>query len=244
MGEPVLTVEDLGAVRRLRLNRPAKLNALDAALVDALTAALSTAERDPGVHVVLLSGQGRAFCAGVDTGSFARLADEAAIRTHAQRLAGAFDAAVGSSKPLVAAVQGYALGAGCGLVAASDLAVAERDCVLGYPEATRGLLPALVVPTLLHSVGAKRAFELLASGRRIAARDAADLGLVSQVVDGDADGAALAVAQQLAATDPELLARLKGLLRDCAGRSPEAGLAMAAEANVAHRLDVAGRGTA
>ncbi|RDD62354.1 enoyl-CoA hydratase/isomerase family protein [Ferruginivarius sediminum] len=244
MSEPVLLIEDIGGVRRVTLNRPEKLNALNEALIAKLSATLSAAERDPAVRAVLLSGAGRAFCAGVDTGGFATLADEATIRAHAQRLAAVFQTLVSMTKPVIAAAHGYALGAGCGLVATCDMAIAAHDAVLGYPEAARGLMPALVTPTLLRAVGEKRAFDLLATGRRLSSRQAAELGLVSRVADTDAAKEALDIAQSLAKVEPELLARLKRLLRDCAGQTPEVAIQLAAEANVGYRLAAARQGEA
>lgn len=244
MSEPVVLSEDIGAVRRVTLNRPEKLNALNKALLCDLSGTLSAAENDPAVRVVLLGGAGRTFCAGVDTGGFATLADETAIRAHAARLAAVFQTLTSMTKPVVGAAHGYALGAGCGLVAACDIAVAASDAVLGYPEATRGLLPALVAPTLLRAVGEKRAFELLATGRRLSSREAVELGLVSQVAGTDPGREAMDIAENLATVEPELPARLKRLLRDCAGQTPEAGIELAAEANVGYRLYTARQGGA
>jgi enoyl-CoA hydratase/carnithine racemase len=241
MSEPVLLSEDIGAVRRVTLNRPEKLNALNEALLRDLSGTLSAAENDPAVRVVLLAGAGRAFCAGVDTAGFATLADETAIRAHAERLGAVFQTLVSMTKPVVAAAHGYALGAGCGLVVACDIAVAASDAILGYPEVARGLLPALVTPTLLRAVGEKRAFDLLATGQRLSSREAAELGLVSRLANTDVAKEAMDIAESLATVEPELLARLKRLLRDCAGQTPAAATELAAEANVAYRLAAAGK---
>jgi enoyl-CoA hydratase/carnithine racemase len=138
--DEVLLAETRGAVRLLTLNRPAKLNALNADLVHALTDALHAAQDDAAVAVVVLAGAGRAFCAGADT-SVPRpltVATRPALLKHGDanialtKLLGRVD------KPIIAAVHGYALGAGCGLLG-SDLTVAAESARFGYPELKGGL---------------------------------------------------------------------------------------------------------
>ncbi len=126
--DDVLLTETRGAIRLLTMNRPAKLNALNADLVHALTDALLAAQQDDAVSVVILAGAGRAFCAGADTSVPRPLTAE-----NRQNLIRHADANIALTKllaridkPIIAAVHGYALGAGCGLAFGSDLTVAAE----------------------------------------------------------------------------------------------------------------------
>ena len=211
-GTGVLEIEDRDRVRILRLNRPAKLNALNHALIDTLLGAAADAERDPGAGVVLLAGAGRAFCAGIDLDEIARLPTSAAIRAHARLVARLQSAFREMKKPVLCAVHGYAYGAGCGLVAAADMAIAGRGAQLGYPEIRRDVLPALILPNLVRQVGRKAAFGLVATGLPVSAEIARELGLVNDVVaDEDLAATAFAVARTLAARDAVIVAELKRL---------------------------------
>ena len=115
--DDVLLVEAHGPVRVLRLNRPTKLNALNADLVHALTEALTAAQDDGGVSVIVLAGAGRAFCAGADTSTPRPLTADTrpALLKHGDRNIALTKLLARVDKPIVAAVHGYALGAGCGL---------------------------------------------------------------------------------------------------------------------------------
>src|ERR1700759_5509410 len=185
--DDVLEVEAHGAVRLLRLNRPTKLNALNAQLVHALTDALLAAQDDDGVSVVVLAGAGRAFCAGADTSTPRPLTAETrpALLKHGDANIALTKLLARVDKPIIAAVHGYALGAGCGLSLGSDLTVAAESARFGYPELKAGLAATTVTAQAVHLMGRKVAFELLTLCDNMLPQRAYELGLVNQVVPDD-----------------------------------------------------------
>lgn len=173
-----------GGVGRVTLSRPEKKNALDAAAARELVDALMEFEGDEAVRAVLVSAEGDDFCGGADLEALAALLD-APAETHtrdAADLGRVFLTIRGMSKPVVAAVQGRALGGGCGLATACDVVLAREDARFGYPEVRIGFVPALVMNLLRRSVGEKHAFDLAASGRTIDASEAERVGLVTRVL--------------------------------------------------------------
>jgi enoyl-CoA hydratase/carnithine racemase len=234
--DPICEARSAG-ICTITLNRPHKLNALDTASLDQLTATISAAEDDDAVRVIILCGAGKAFCAGADRATIAELRGEHEIRRHAQRMANAQLALLQATTPTIAAVHGYALGAGCGLVTACDLAIASPDAVFGYPEVANGILPAIVTPALVQAVGQRQAFSLLASARRITAAEAAALGLVSYVAKDDALEEAHALGAQLAKAPRGLLVRLRDLVGRCAGEPVHLAMETAREANATDRIE-------
>lgn len=234
----MLRCEDLGGVRRLTLDRPEKLNALSSALVEALTQALEAAARAEAVRAVVLAGTGRAFCAGADVTELASTPDAAAVRAHAARSARLHDTLARFGKPTVAAVQGLALGGGCGLALACDMVVCGESAQFGYPEITRGIVPAIVLPNLVRQVGWKAAFELAATGARIDAARAAALGLVNHVVADEAVGEeAVRLASELADRDPAAMRWLKRVFVETREGSLGEALARARDANAESRIE-------
>jgi len=207
----LVLVEDVGPVRRLTLNRPDKLNALSHEMVLELSSALAAAATDDSVRVLVLSGAGRAFCAGYDL-----LEDEefegADVATWRDALEGdvrhmleLFD----HPKPIVAKVHGYCLAGGCDLMMMCDLAVAASDAYFGEPEIRFGSgVVTMVMPWL---IGARRAKELLLTGMdRIPADEALRLGLVNRVVPSDElEAAAMTLAREIAVIDPVALSLTK-----------------------------------
>jgi enoyl-CoA hydratase/carnithine racemase len=234
----VLLQEDRGRVRILTMNRPAKLNALDTALTEALLAGLERAEREDGVSVVILTGAGRAFCAGADVGEFKDLSPDQAERVERRAELTMRSHLVFSQmrKPVIAAVRGAAMGGGAGLALAADLVVASENARIGYPEIKHGLLPAIVITNLARQVGRKAAFELVATGEPLDARRAYELGAVNRVVpDGELLAAALALAETLAGFKPEALYAIKRLFHQVADLPLAAGLEEGRKANIAMR---------
>jgi enoyl-CoA hydratase/carnithine racemase len=182
MSDDVLIQEHRNAVLLLTLNRPEKLNALNLALAEALVTALDAAEADESVHVVVITGAGRAFSAGADLREFKEKTPETTRLSQLRsdmyaRLNGMVP---GMSKPVIAAVNGLALGGGCGLVVSCDLAIASNTATFSYPELKHGMVPAGVLPGLARQVGRKAAFDLMATGRTFDAAEAIRLGIVSR----------------------------------------------------------------
>jgi len=165
------------------INRPQVLNALNSEAHRQLREALRKAEEDPSVKVVVLTGEGdRAFCAGADVREFVD-AKPIEVRRHVEDSRKTVEALVKLSKPVVAMVNGLALGTGCELVLACDLAVASLDARLGQPEVKLGMMPGLgATQRLTALVGPKKAKELLMTGRTVSGEEAARLGLVNMAV--------------------------------------------------------------
>jgi enoyl-CoA hydratase/carnithine racemase len=179
----VLLVETSEGVRRLTMNRPEKLNALNNELTAALLDALLAADRDDGVGCVVLTGNGRGFCPGADFSEIKGMSEDAFAGARRAELTTRLHAAfTGISVPVVCAVNGLALGGGCGLAIAGDLAVAAESAAFGYPEVRIGAVAAIVMANLVRQVGRKAAYELVALGERMPARRALELGMVNRVV--------------------------------------------------------------
>lgn len=172
----------------LTLNRPEKLNALNSGLVADLQEALAVAEADPDVRAVIITGAGRAFSAGFDInpdpGSPSpHDGPPDAWRNHLQELIDTFMQVWRLSKPVIAAVNGYALGGACELVQVCDVKIASDRAVLGEPEIRAGFGPPLLITP--YSVNLAHAKELLLTGDTVDAHEAARIGLVNRVVPHD-----------------------------------------------------------
>lgn len=238
MTKDVLLCEDRGRVRILTMNRPEKLNALNTALTEALVAWIKEADRDDSVSVIVLTGAGRAFCAGADIGEFKDLTpDQAARVEHRAQLTMQSHLVFSQiAKPVIAAVRGAAMGGGAGLALASDLVVASETMKLGYPEIKHGILPAIVLANLVRQIGRKAAFELVTRGDPLTAARAYELGAVNKVVPDDQLMAeALALAESIAAYEPEALFAIKQLFHKVVDLPLAEGLEQGRKANVAMR---------
>jgi enoyl-CoA hydratase len=190
-------------VAHVTLNRPEQLNALTFQMRAELASAFDACATDDGVRVVLLAGNGRAFCAGVDLrdGSF----EESPIESVEVRVRGDFRSKLtGMRKPTIAAVQGFALGGGCELALCCDLRVAADDAQFALPEINLGSIPAGgATQRLPRLIGVTRALELLMTGDRLPALEAYRLGLLNKVVPGgELADTASALAKRLAAQAP------------------------------------------
>jgi enoyl-CoA hydratase len=209
--EPVLLTEDIGSVRRLTMNRPKALNALDHALTSALSDAIGAAGQDEGVSVVILRGAGRAFSAGYDLNEDAGEGTLDAKSWHAA-LAGSTKKMLeihDCPKPVIASVHSYCLAGGTDLMLACDLAVAADDAYFGYVDIRFG--SGVVSMFLPWVVGLRKAKELLYTGEdRISAAQALEMGLVNRVVPRDElDDATLALAQEIAKNEPFVIQTTK-----------------------------------
>jgi methylglutaconyl-CoA hydratase len=197
------------------LARPDKRNALDPETIADLEEALAAAEADERIAAILLAAEGRDFCAGADLAHIERTLDmsRADLERDALDMGRLFLHMRRLPKPIVAAVQGNALAGGAGLATACDVVLAADDANFGYPEIHIGFVPAMVMTMLLRAVGEKRAFALVASGHRIGAREAMEIGLVHTVFSRHtfADDA-IAFAADLAGRSRTSMAFTKGLL--------------------------------
>lgn len=193
------------------INRPEALNALNSEAHRQLRAALQRAEGDPSVKVVILTGEGgKAFCAGADVKDFvdARPMD---VRRHVEDSRRTIEAIVKLSKPVIAMVNGLALGTGCELVLACDLAIASLDAKLGQPEVRLGMMPGLgATQRLAMLLGPKKAKELLMTGKLITAEEAVKLGIINAAVPREElEKAVKALVEELKKHDPGVLRLIK-----------------------------------
>jgi enoyl-CoA hydratase len=228
--DDVLLAESRGAVRLLTMNRPGKLNALNSELVHALTDGLLAAQEDDTVSVVVLAGAGRAFCAGADTSVPRPLTAEnrPKLVKHGDRNIALVKLLARVDKPIIAAVHGYALGAGCGLALGSDLVVAAESARFGYPELKAGLTASTVTAHAVHLMGKKIAFELLTLCDNLLPSRAYELGLINRVVPDDRLLAeAMAMAERLVGWNQEYVRQTKRTFHRSASLAPEQALEMA-----------------
>jgi methylglutaconyl-CoA hydratase len=174
-------------IARISLNRPERRNALDQELLTELRGALDASAIDDGVRVVLVTGAGKDFCSGMDLRTFADDAsgDLAKFQAEARNMAGLLLDMRRHPRPIVAAVQGRALGGGCGIATAADIVLAADSAQFGYPEINIGFVPAIVMAILRRLVSEKRAFELIAAGETIPARTALEYGMINRIFSVD-----------------------------------------------------------
>jgi enoyl-CoA hydratase/carnithine racemase len=226
-----VTVDVDGAVAHVRLNRPDKLNALDNAMFEGLVSAGKRLMSDPDIRAVVISGNGRAFCAGLDLSSFARIAQggddhPATPPTTVERIGGT--TALGPQAglvwsqvpvPVIAGIHGVAYGGGLQIALGADIRVASPDAELSVMEVRWGLIPDMAGTQLLPElVGRDVAKDLTFTGRKVSGSEAAGMGLVTRMAD-DPVAAAVQLAQEIAAHDRNALRHAKALL-DMAGRVP------------------------
>jgi methylglutaconyl-CoA hydratase len=173
-------------VRTIRLNRPDKRNALNADLVTALKEALSAAEAAEAVRAVVLTGNGSVFSAGADLASLKALRDASPLDNEedSRHLAGLFRQIYQHPKPVIAQVNGHAIGGGCGLAAVCDFSYVAQGAKLGFSEVRIGFVPAIVMVFVRRKLGEAAARDLLLRGRLVTAAQASEVGLVSRAVDG------------------------------------------------------------
>jgi enoyl-CoA hydratase/carnithine racemase len=203
------------AVLWLKLNRPQALNSLTASLVDALIRAIEDAQHDPSVRVIVLTGEGRAFCAGADLKDSARR-DPGAGAAFVKSIGALTELIEASARPVIAAINGIAVAGGLELVLACDLVIAAESARLGDAHSNYALFPgAGATVRLPRKVGLNNAKHLMFTGDLRSASEWKALGLVSQVVadDGFID-AVSTLAEKLAAKSPLVLARMKQALND------------------------------
>lgn len=225
-------------VLHLKLNRPAKLNAITNAMLDALLASLAEAERDQEIKAVVLSGEGRAFCAGADIGGL-HASNPAAFRATIDRFMALSAALQACPKPVIAALHGYVMAGGFELAVLCDVRIAADGTKLGLPDIAIGLSPTSGMTYLLpRLIGWSRAVDLTLSGRTIDAIEAERIGLVTQITAADrlietaidyATALATAPATGVVMTKTLYRESMQGPLADALARETEAELACFAE---------------
>jgi methylglutaconyl-CoA hydratase len=206
-----LRVERDGPILRVTLAKPERRNAFDAELIGELREAFS----DVGdARVVLLSGEGESFCAGADI-EWQRSAIDLSYDENvedAMRLFGMMKAIDDCPAPIVARIQGYALGGGSGVAAAVDIGIAAEDAVFGFSEVKLGIAPAVISPFVLPKIGDSAARRYFLTGERFDAPTALRIGLVHEV-SADLDGAVERVVGELLTSGPQAVREAKRLIR-------------------------------
>ena len=207
-----ILMEQDGAIAIVTLNRPDKLNAYTTEMGDEVTHAIRRLRDDAATRVVILTGAGRAFCAGVDlehlkahregqnASDGPRLGEEDFLRKLPLEM-------LEYPKPIIAAINGHAVGVGMTMAMPCDIRIAAHDAKLGFVFARLGILPGLGSTHLLPNlVGMARAQELVLTGKKILGREAAEIGLVNKAVpQPDVLGEARAMAEEMAEIDPLVL---------------------------------------
>lgn len=235
----LLQTERRGPRLTLTLNRPERRNALNAALVERLTAALREAASDARVRVIVLTGAGNAFSAGADLDALRAMQTASAADNLADSrlLATLFETIHTHPKPIVARVNGAAIGGGCGLAVACDVSIVADEARLGFPEVRLGFVPAIVMLFARLRVGEAVLRDLLLRGALLRGHEAAACGLVTRSVPADAlDETVDALAAEIAReTSAEAVALTKAMLAQVAGMGRSEGLSYAVHANALAR---------
>ncbi|SFR04560.1 enoyl-CoA hydratase/isomerase family protein [Desulfoscipio geothermicus] len=205
-----LIYEKEGYVSRVTLNRPKVLNALNSEVFDEIGRAMDLAAADDGVHAVVITGGEKVFAAGADIAEMAT-ADPVSVYKFGETAQGALNKVENLPKPVIAAINGYALGGGCELALACDIRIAGESAKIGLPEINLGIFPgAGGTQRLPRLVGAARAKELMFTGDMIDAARAEKIGLVNQVVpDGEVLSTAVKLAARMAQKGAVAMAMLK-----------------------------------
>lgn len=225
MMSDVLRIERDGPVATWTITRPQALNALNADVIDALTAAAVDAETDADLRAIVLTGEGKAFVAGADIAAMSSLtpAQAEAFAAKGQAMGARFEAL---PVPIIAAVNGFALGGGCELAMSCDIILAGARAKFGQPEVNLGVIPGFGgTQRLVRRIGTTRALELCLTGRFIGADEAVSIGLAARKVEGDVVEEALALARTIASKGPLAVRYVKRAVHENADADLNTGLA-------------------
>jgi methylglutaconyl-CoA hydratase len=212
-----------GAIARVTLARPEVHNAFDASLIAELAAAFASLAREEpaALRAVVLAGDGPSFCAGADI-AWMRAAIQLDVEGNegdAMAMADMFETVDTCPVPVIARVQGAALGGGMGLCAVADLVIAESGTRFGFTETRLGVLPAVIAPFVIAKIGESNARALFPGGRRFDATRAGRIGLVHEIVEGEAalDAAVEAALADILAAGPTAARAAKAIVREVRG---------------------------
>ncbi len=217
----VTSIDDTG-ITRVMIDRPDRHNAFDEALIATLTTTFESLGSDPAVRAIILSGNGKSFCAGADIGWMRRAAgwSEAENRADALKLSDMLAAIDTCPKPVIARVHGVVAGGGVGLVACADMAVAIEGAQFRLSEVRLGLTPATISPFVIGKIGAGEARRWFLTAEGFGAAEAQRIGLTHETAidDSAADAVISNWLAHLSAAAPGAVADAKALIRDVAGR--------------------------
>jgi methylglutaconyl-CoA hydratase len=235
----LLTSIDDHGVARIVIDRPDRHNAFDEALIAALTENFITLGHDPAVRAIILSGNGKSFCAGADIGWMRRAAgwSEAENLADALKLSAMLNAIDMCPKPVIARVHGVVAGGGVGLVACADMAVAIEGAQFRLSEVRLGLTPATISPFVIARIGAGQARRWFLTAEGFGAAEAQRIGLTHETASDDtaADAVISNWLTHLSAAAPGAVADAKALVRDVTGRPVTESLRAETAARIAAR---------
>lgn len=213
-----------GPVATLSLKRPAQHNALSVELLDGLHACIDQLEAREDVSVLVITGEGRSFCAGMDLKAVVKVEGQDWPGPRLLESLGRLTVRV-RALPMVtvAKVNGAAIGGGFGLACVADLSVSHADAKLGFPEVDLGICPAVVAPWVVRKIGMGRARKVLLSGGLMSGMEAQDLGLVDHLAEerGGLDELTSLVVERLAAGGARAMRATRGLLNELDGSLDE-----------------------
>ncbi len=216
-GNKTVRVETAGPVGRVVFCRPEVHNAFNAQVIDEMTFAFKRLKTDQDIRVVILTGDGKSFCAGADL-NWMRSVKDAAYEDNldeARRLADLFHLIYSFPKPVIGRINGAAIGGGTGFVAVTDIAVAAQSAIFSFSEVKIGVVPACISPYVIKRVGEGRAREFFLTGERMDAERALTAGLVNRAVPDDLlDATVNGIVNQLLSSGPEAIKVCKDLLQN------------------------------
>ena len=202
-----LRVTDAGPVRTITLFNPERRNAIGPQMVNELLYALADAHDDDDIRAIVLTGEGKAFCAGGDFAQMSGGGDGGPELPPKGDYADLLLAMIRTEKPIIARVNGHAMGGGLGLVAASTFAVADESAKLGTPEIDVGLFPMMIMAVLARLVPRRALLDMMLLGKKLSAEDARAIGIVSSVVPAaDLDAAIKGYADAIVSKSPITMA--------------------------------------
>ncbi|GAA4424627.1 enoyl-CoA hydratase/isomerase family protein [Bremerella cremea] len=246
MTEPTIQVKVHQAVGTISIHRDEKRNALTRTMIFDLIQAFRDLHGEKKVRAVILTGGGSAFCSGLCLDEMHQIIqeDDNLERWHqdTSTLAELLQLMLHFPKPIIAAVNGPAIGFGAGLVLASDLAIAGPEATLGFPEPKRGIISGLCAPLLFFRVGGRHAARLLLTGETISAQRAAEIGAYDEIVPAKnlwAYGAELT--KQIAQSAPQAIQQTKRHLNDTVGEQLEMLISLGAAASATSRTTEAAK---
>jgi methylglutaconyl-CoA hydratase len=215
-GTRTVRVETAGKIGRVTFCRPEVHNAFNDQVIDEMTFAFKRLKTDPDVRVVILSGDGKSFCAGADLNWMRRVKDSAFEDNldEARRLADLFWDIYSFPKPVIGRINGAAIGGGTGFVAVTDIAVAAQSAVFSFSEVKIGVVPACISPYVIKRVGEGKAREFFLTGERLTSDRALEARLVNRAVpDEMLDATVNGLVESLLSSGPEAIRVCKELLQ-------------------------------
>lgn len=206
-------------IATITLNRPEVRNALNPKLIAEVIAQVKVAEKNPAVRAIVVRGAGDFFCAGADLQWMRSSigASKAQNKKDATLISNIMATLYAAKKPVIAVVQGAAIGGGVGLVAVADIVIAADDCVFGLSEVKLGIVPSIIAPYVISKIGPSQSQRYFMTGERITAATAKEIGLVHEVVSVlQLDEALLKLTQSLFSGGPKAVVAAKKMVRDLA----------------------------